>query len=77
MTGASGDRANSSAKFKAQIRDMTRRTRGIGLPQMVKALAPYLLGWCGYFDFCQTQRVLANVQAWVASRGVPYPDRSR
>ena len=31
-------------KFKAQIRDMTRRTRGISLPQMVKDLAPYLLG---------------------------------
>ena len=42
------------AKFKAQIRDMTRRTRGISLPQIVKDLAPYLLGWRGYFGFCQT-----------------------
>src|SRR6516164_9590779 len=33
------------AKFKAQIRDMTRRTRGNSLPQEIEDLAPYLLGW--------------------------------
>jgi RNA-directed DNA polymerase len=55
-------------KFKAQIRDMTRRTRGISLPQMVKELAPYLLGWRGYFGFCQTPRVLTNLEAWIRRR---------
>jgi hypothetical protein len=29
-------------KFKAQIRDMTRRTRGISLPRLIDDLAPYL-----------------------------------
>jgi RNA-directed DNA polymerase len=56
------------AKFKAQIRDMTRRTRGISLPQMVKNLALYLLGWRGYFGFCQTPRVLTNLEAWIRRR---------
>ena len=55
-------------KFKAQIRDMTRRTRGISLPQMIKDLAPYLLGWRGYFGFCQTPRVLTNLEAWIRRR---------
>jgi hypothetical protein len=41
------------AKFKAQIRDMTRRTRGVSLPQMVENLAPYLLGWRPRFTSCQ------------------------
>src|ERR1700732_387754 len=36
-------------KFKTQIRDITRRTRGISLPQLIEELAPYLLGWRGYF----------------------------
>ena len=36
-------------KFKTQVRDMTRRTRGISLPQLIEELAPYLLGWRGYF----------------------------
>jgi RNA-directed DNA polymerase len=55
-------------KFKAQIRDMTRRTRGISLPQMIEDLAPYLLGWRGYFGFCQTPRVLTNLEAWIRRR---------
>ena len=55
-------------KFKAQIRDMTRRTRGISLPQLVKELTPYLLGWRGYFGFCQTPRVLTNLEAWIRQR---------
>jgi len=30
-------------KFKTQIRDMTRRTRGISLPQLIEDLTPYLI----------------------------------
>src|SRR6516165_10761018 len=56
------------AKFKAQIRDMTRRTRGNSLPQVIEDLAPYLLGWRGYFGFCQTPRVLTNLEAWIRRR---------
>src|SRR5260370_37395330 len=60
--------AKALGKFKAQIRDMTRRTRGISLPQLVKELAPYLLGWRGYFGFYQTPRVLTNLEAWTRQR---------
>ena len=55
-------------KFKTQIRDITRRTRGISLPQLIEELAPYLLGWRGYFGFCQTPRVLTNLEAWIRRR---------
>src|SRR6201982_1046047 len=55
-------------KFKAQIRDMTRRTRGNSLPQVIEDLAPYLLGWRGYFAFCQTPRVLTHLEAWIRRR---------
>jgi hypothetical protein len=47
-------------KFKTRIRDPTRRTRGISLPQLIEDLKPYLIGWRGYFAFCQTPRVLTN-----------------
>jgi Group II intron, maturase-specific domain len=58
---------------------MTRRTRGISLPQLIGELRPYLIGWRSYFGFCQTPRVLTNLAAWsmpggvggVAPRGVP------
>jgi RNA-directed DNA polymerase len=52
------------AKFKAQIRDKTRRTRGIGLSRLIEDLTPYLIGW----RFCQTPRVLTNLEAWIRRR---------
>jgi len=55
-------------KFKARIRDMTCRTRGKSLPQVVDELKPYLIGWRCYFDFCQTPRVLTNLEAWTRRR---------
>jgi RNA-directed DNA polymerase len=55
-------------KFKTQVRDMTRRTRGISLQQLIEDLTPYLLGWRGYFGFCQTPRVLTNLAAWIRRR---------
>ena len=55
-------------KFKTRIRDRTRRTRGISLPQLIEELAPYLIGWRGYFGFCQTPRVLMHLEAWIRRR---------
>jgi RNA-directed DNA polymerase len=55
-------------KFKTRIRDITCRTRGISLPQLVEELSPYLYGWRGYFGFCQTPRVLTNLEAWMRRR---------
>lgn len=55
-------------KFKTQIRERTRRTRGDSLPQVIEDLAPYLRGWRGYFGFCQTPRVLTHLEAWIRRR---------
>jgi group II intron maturase/reverse transcriptase-like protein len=55
-------------KFKMQVRDMTRRTRGTSLQQLIEDLTPYLIGWRGYFGFCQTPRVLTNLEAWIRRR---------
>ena len=55
-------------KFKGQIRDITRRTRGFSLQQLIKELKPYIVGWRGYFGFCQTPRVLTNLEAWIRRR---------
>src|SRR5438552_12217884 len=59
-------------KFKTQIRDMTRRTRGISLQKLIEDLTPYLIGWRGYFGFCQTPRVLTNLEAWIRRRPRSY-----
>ena len=55
-------------RFRERVREQTGRTRGVSLPQIIEDLAPYLIGWRSYFGFCQTPRVLANLEAWVRRR---------
>jgi RNA-directed DNA polymerase len=38
-------------RCKQKIRELTRRTRGISLEQMLKELTAYLRGWKSYFGF--------------------------
>ena len=56
------------ARFSQRVRALTRRTRGISTPAMVKQLATYLRGWGGYFGFCQTPSVLDELNGWVRRR---------
>jgi RNA-directed DNA polymerase len=56
------------ARFKARVRKLTRRTRGASLPQIVKELSVYLIGWRGYFGFCQTPSVLRALDEWTRRR---------
>src|SRR5271166_3882067 len=54
--------------FKARVREQTCRTRGLSLSQIIEELTSYLIGWRGYFEFCQTPRVLTNLEAWIRRR---------
>jgi RNA-directed DNA polymerase len=56
------------ARFKAKIRELTRRTRGRSLAQVIKELSIYLIGWRGYFGFCQTPSVLRALDEWIRRR---------
>ena len=56
------------ARFKAKVRELTRRTCGKSLAQIVKELSTYLVGWRGYFGLCQTPSVLRALDAWVRRR---------
>ena len=55
-------------KFKNRIRELTQRTRGVSLSKLIEPLARYLIGWRGYFGFCQTPRVLSNLDARIRRR---------
>jgi RNA-directed DNA polymerase len=55
-------------RFKARVRELTRRTRGRSLAQIVKELSVYLRGWRGYFGFCQTPSVLRVLDEWTRRR---------
>jgi len=56
------------ARFKAKVRELTWRTRGRSLVQIVKELSIYLIGWRGYFGFCQTPSVLRALDEWTRRR---------
>jgi len=55
-------------RFKARIRELTCRTRGISMEQRVKELTAYLRGWPGYFGFCQTPWVVEDLDKWLRRR---------
>lgn len=58
----------SVARFRSRVRELTRRTRGNSLAQIVKELSVYLIGWRGYFGFCETPSVLRDLDQWTRRR---------
>jgi RNA-directed DNA polymerase len=59
---------SSKAKFKKRIRQLTKRNRGSSLERVISELRSYLLGWRGYFGFCQTPSVLREFDSWIHRR---------
>jgi RNA-directed DNA polymerase len=55
-------------RFKARVRELTRRTGGQSLSQVAKELSCYLIGWRGYFGFCETPSVLRELDQWTRRR---------
>lgn len=58
----------SLKRFRARVRQLTRRTRGISLEERIERLSRYLSGWKGYFGFCQTPSVLRDLDSWIRRR---------
>jgi RNA-directed DNA polymerase len=56
------------ARFKSRVRELTRRTCGASLSQIVKELSIYFVGWRGYFGFCETPWVLRALEQWTRRR---------
>jgi RNA-directed DNA polymerase len=55
-------------RFKQRVREITRRRKGAGMKERIEELKRYLTGWRGYFGFCQTPSVLAELDSWVRRR---------
>ena len=55
-------------RFKARIREITRRAKGVSIETTIAELAPYLRGWRSYFGFCETPEVLVYLTRWVRLR---------
>jgi RNA-directed DNA polymerase len=55
-------------RFKERVRELTGRNRGVSVERMVEDLGRYMCGWRGYFGFCQTPKVLGDLDSWVRRR---------
>jgi RNA-directed DNA polymerase len=55
-------------RFKARVREITRRAKGVSIETTIAELAPYMRGWRGYFGFCETPEALVYLTRWVRLR---------
>ena len=63
-----GIASSSRKKFKKRIREITKRNRGSSFTRMLRDLRSYLIGWRGYFGFCQTPSVLRDLDSWLHTK---------
>ena len=54
--------------FKARIRQLTHRSGGRSMEQVVQRLRPYMLGWKAYFGLAQTPKVWRELDEWLRHR---------
>ena len=72
QTGSGEVRREVSEKalkaFKQRVRQLTRRSGGRSMVEVIEKLRSYLLGWKGYFGLAQKPRVWRDLDGWVRRR---------
>jgi RNA-directed DNA polymerase len=58
----------SLKKFKERVREITGRSRGVSIEQMVSELKKYLTGWNNYYGHCETPSDLRDLNSWIRRR---------
>jgi RNA-directed DNA polymerase len=58
----------SLSRFKKRVRKLTCYRRGVTIERMIEKLNRYLIGWRGYFGYCQTASVLGLLDCWIRRR---------
>jgi hypothetical protein len=56
------------AAFKQRIRQLTRRSGGRSMTEVVERLRLYVLGWKGYFRLAQTPGIWRELDQWIRHR---------
>ncbi len=56
------------ATFKQRVRQLTRRSGGRSMVEVIAKLKPYLLGWKAYFRLAQTPGVWRKLDEWLRHR---------
>jgi RNA-directed DNA polymerase len=55
-------------RFKKRVREITLRSKGRSMEQVVEELARYLRGWHAYYGFCETPSMLRRLDSWIRRR---------
>lgn len=58
----------AKATFKQRVRQLTRRSGGCSLEEVVRKLRIYVLGWKAYFRLAQTPKVWQELDQWMRHR---------
>jgi RNA-directed DNA polymerase len=58
----------AKATFKQRVRELTRRSCGHSLGDVVKRLRVYVLGWKAYFRLADTPGVWSDLDKWIRHR---------
>ncbi|MDQ1831666.1 group II intron reverse transcriptase/maturase [Massilia scottii] len=56
------------ATFRQRIRQLTRRSGGRSISEVIDKLRSYVLGWKAYYGLAQTPRVLLRLDEWMRHR---------
>jgi RNA-directed DNA polymerase len=57
-----------AATFKQRVRQLTRRSGGRSMAEVIERLRPYLLGWKAYFGLAQTPGIWRTLDEWLRHR---------
>jgi group II intron reverse transcriptase/maturase len=60
--------AKALAAFKQRVRQLTRRSGGRSMAEVIERLRPYLLGWKAYFGLAQTPGIRRMLDEWLRHR---------
>jgi group II intron reverse transcriptase/maturase len=60
--------AKALATFKQRVRQLTRRSGGRSMAEVIERLRPYLLGWKAYFGLAQTPGIRRKLDEWLRHR---------
>ena len=55
-------------RFKARVRELTRRNNPLSMYQVIHELSIYLRGWVGYFGIQEFRYLFRDLDAWIRSR---------
>lgn len=58
----------SKQRFKAKLKMLTKRNRGISFEQLISELGPVLRGWLNYFKNAKMKRHLGDLEGWLRRR---------